>query len=722
MDLSVTPQAFLINPSDINGGYSAYLASDPEIKTVNWFKNEYGGLPATDYGLLDGNLDVCLPPTDNIIQDPGFEGGSIYGVWQGGGDFTPTVTTTLYHTGDYAAFFGTAPTMSPPMYFDNTTNWVTPLVSDEKGNVHFVWILWYTVHYAQRLANGTWLPTEEVFQQNNSNITDARIAVDGNGKVHMLIAVDSNLLYTVRDAGGNWSPPQTIYTNVGPIDMQTYDPNNIYALLGNSSELYYAHLVVGDTWEIEPVPNVVDQRSSIFALGHNAEFHILWSSISQENLYYEVRLPDGTWTNPAEIYGTGFNPEINMVLDSDGNPHILWNSYYTSLKPDGSWTTPYELTEGKGGYGASLVIDRQDTLSAFWANNDGYNGDVFFAQKKQHQDWSEPQIISNTNEPPSAIDAAVSSGGDLFVVWRELIFPGYSVEYTWKHAGVWSTPVMVSDGGDQTVQGTTNVIVNSLGGVSLAWTQGDIPQLYYAGFQPYFETGDSWLSQSFTVPITMTYPTLSFLANLSGVSDASGNEFQALVSSDTFSTTLLSTTDSTNWAHFWFDMTPWSGQEITLTFELTQNSGFPPASALLDEVTLGSAHTDVWVNLSGGDPVASPGDQFSYQLDYGNRSGITADQSVITLTLPIGLNYVDASIPPVIIGDQLVWQLGDLPANSSFEAIHLTLEVGSNAPLFQMVVTSVEITTSSPELELLNNTSQSEIYLGYFQRLPIIQR
>jgi len=368
VDVDVDPPAFLTYPSDVNGNYSAYLASNPEVKTITWSKSSYGAYPPTSYyGTQDVNVDVYLPPADNIVQDWGFESGNLPGAWQAGGEYTPSLTTTVYHSGDYASWFG---------------------------------------------------------------------------------------------------PQQTFSTT------------------------------------------------------------------------------------------------------------------------------------------------------------------------------------------------------------HELEVPGMNIN-------------------------TSNIT----------------------------QTGVAWLSQSLTVPVSMTNPVLSFLVSLSGVSDISGNEFRLTVSTDlTDTTSLYTSTTPTNWEHVWFDMTPWSGQAITLTFELSETAGYPPASALLDEVTLGSAHADTWVSLSGSALGAHPGDQITFQLDYGNRGGAMAAASAITLTLPSGLNFVDASIPPVIVGDQLVWQVGDLPAGSDPYSISLTVEVDAAAPLGDTVITSAEITTASPELERLNNSAQVETFLGYLALLPIIHR
>ncbi len=92
MEVTVNPPAFLTFPSDNDGNYSAYLSSNPEVKTITWSKGGYGALPATDYGIPDANVDVYLPPMDNVVQDPGFESGILPGTWNAGG-----VTSGVYY-------------------------------------------------------------------------------------------------------------------------------------------------------------------------------------------------------------------------------------------------------------------------------------------------------------------------------------------------------------------------------------------------------------------------------------------------------------------------------------------------------------------------------------------------------------------------------------------------------------------------------------------------
>jgi len=96
---------------------------------------------------------------------------------------------------------------------------------------------------------------------------------------------------------------------------------------------------------------------------------------------------------------------------------------------------------------------------------------------------------------------------------------------------------------------------------------------------------------------------------------------------------------------------------------------------------------------------------------------------VITLTLPVGLNYIDASTPPSeIIGNQLIWQVDDLPPNMTYSPILVTVQVDVAAPLLQTVVTAVEIATISTEIEILNNTTSFSTFIGYVRLVPILDK
>jgi uncharacterized repeat protein (TIGR01451 family) len=739
MDITVNPQAFLTYPTDVDGDYSAYLSSNPEVKTITWSKSGYGTLPATDYGLPDANVDVYLPPVDNVVQDPGFESGILPGSWNAGGEFTPTLDSTFYHSGDYAASLGVSQSLAAPVAFGNliTSGSFEPFATDSQGGVHVAWINWdngYSIYYAHRLPDGTWLPTELVAQPDYFPLDRIRIAVDGYQNVQMLISGDSGNYYTWRDSGGNWSTLTVVYSSGWLTGMIVDDSSTLHALISQGSGLLYARRIHGGGWEIESVPNVGWLSTASFAIDPQGRVHLVWTiqDYTGSRVMYTLRHSDGSWSDPVSIAQADFAYSVDIILDSAGAPHTIWGEgndvnrlHYSHMNPDGSWTAPFDFSGGTSAYHFSLMMDDQDMVYVVWNDTRWEIGAqaIYFAQKDSRGNWSEPLNISNSGGVSDGVDAAISSSGDIYTIWDEDNNGVVDVFYARRHAGVWSTPVQLSNTPIYSI--FPRVIVDAMGGMNMAWVESDgvTSSLEYIGAVPITQTGVAWISQSLTVPVSMTNPALSFLVSLSGVSDISGNEFRLTVSTDlTDTTTLYTSTTPTNWEHVWFDMTPWSGQEITLTFELSETAGYPPASALLDEVTLGSAHPDTWVSLSGGTLGARPGDHITYQLDYGNRGGALAASSAITLTLPSGLNFVDASIPPVIVGDQLVWQVGDLPAGSDLYSISLTVEVDAAAQLGDTVVTSVEITTASPELETLNNSAQSVTFLGYLALLPITHR
>ena len=730
-EVSVDPPAFLSFPSDINGKFSAFLGDNPPQKSVTWSKDGYGALPPTIYGTAEAIVDVYLPPMDNQVQDWGFESGSLPGVWQVGGTITPTVDIKYYHSGSYATSLGTSPQLTAPALIGNVGNesdTFDPFAIDQHGGVHLAWGNWDNgsfIYYAHRLPDGTWLPAE-LAAQPAGNIDWVKLTVDADDIVHLFYVTDTGIYYIWRDVTGTWSSPYFLDSH-GWLSRVIVDPQStIHVIIPTQTGLVYAYLPHAGSWQVELVPfvNGWTNRSDL-AVDSSGKLHLVWTPFADDKAYYMMRQNDGVWADPvliSKMHSTFF---INILLDSSDAPHVVWKGgdvpqlYYSSMNEDGNWKTPYLISEGTGAGYYRFFIDNRDTLYAAWAvtNWDIAEQGIYFSQLVVGRQWTAPYKISTLDGYPAGDIDATAINGNVYLVWSEDLAGVVDVFYSTLLSGIWNPPQMLSV--DHISSSYPRMMKDALGGINIAWAAGG---LYYIGMQPVTQSGDSWLSQSLTVPVSITHPTLSFLASLSGVSDISGDIFSLQVSTGSTDTTIFSSTTPGSWEHDWFDLSPWSGQAITLTFQLTQNAGFPPASALLDEVTLGEAHSDVWVDLSGGARIAHPGDQFSFLLGYGNHGDITASATVMTMTLPVGLSFVDASLPPQLIGNQLVWQLGDLPPGADPDAILITVEVDASAPLPGTVITGVEIATSSPEIELLNNTSHSETYLAYLQILPLIRR
>jgi Tol biopolymer transport system component len=237
------------------------------------------------------------------------------------------------------------------------------------------------------------------------------------------------------------------------------------------------------------------------------------------------------------------------------------------------------------------------------------------------------------------------------------------------------------------------------------------------------QTGDSSLAQAVTIPTAMDAPILSFLYLLGDADSDTGTGLNVQVENGVSATTLFSsTTNTSTWAHRWFDLTPWAGQMVTLTFSVHEVADYPTAWAYLDEITLGSAYPDPWVRKDSLTDAAIPDEHVVFALTYGNRGGAPSDSVQITDELPPEISFKAASPPPTATTPSLVWDAGDLPAGSGPFAILVTATMSSTAPMWSSLTNTVTIETTSPELETANNVSQAQVFVGRQVYLPLVMK
>ncbi len=148
--------------------------------------------------------------------------------------------------------------------------------------------------------------------------------------------------------------------------------------------------------------------------------------------------------------------------------------------------------------------------------------------------------------------------------------------------------------------------------------------------------------KSLRVPAAAPAPTLSFLHRF-GTGFPSDSRLEVVVDDGISSTTVFSATTGTDtWVHEWADLTPWAGRSVTLRFKVIEVAGGAHAWAYIDEVTVGSAHPDLWVSRSGRN-AAPPGQQIVQDVIYGNRGGAAASNGHVTLHLPPELTFVSGT-------------------------------------------------------------------------------
>lgn len=110
----------------------------------------------------------------------------------------------------------------------------------------------------------------------------------------------------------------------------------------------------------------------------------------------------------------------------------------------------------------------------------------------------------------------------------------------------------------------------------------------------------------------------------------------------------------------------------------------------------------VSVNASGR---IEPGRQFSYRITFNNAGATAADQVVVTDTLPagvtlLGLDY--CTISPTLNGQQLVWQLGNIPPGNG-GTLGVSVQLTGTAAIGSLLTNTVSIAGSSGDDNPANN-------------------
>jgi len=463
-----------------------------------------------------------------------------------------------------------------------------------------------------------------------------------------------------------------------------------------------------------------------------SNIHIIWidNSAGPWDVYYARRATDGTWSSTENIsrsLGDSFWFR-DIDVDRSGIVHVVSNlddqTVYVRRETDGTWSSPLKISNSsRSTSDEDLALDADGVVHIVW--RDSSDEDIYYARRSNDGSWSPSQNLSNSPYYNGTPHIAVEPGGAIDVVWWEMAadIPS-SIYYAQRdYGGVWSSPKIIAYPDPYGVQ-QLQLAIDQSGARHILWHGHAGPysnDIFYLGSKPAEESGNSLIAQSILVSQTMSNPTLSFLYRLGGVFPNNGNRLSVEVDTGIDSTTLFSTTTSTDrWMHRWFDVSAWVGETITLTLKVYQNVSRSYTWAYLDEVTLGSAHPDVWISASG--VAALPGEQVVHALTYGNRGGVDTIGVRISATLPSELSFVDASPSPTATTPALVWEAGDLTAGDGPYIILVTTTVAPAAVPLSTYITSVNIGAALPEIETHNNTASAATFVGRRIYLPLVTK
>lgn len=732
--LTTNPAALAMFNGDENGRFAAYLATFQPTYSATWAKDGYGMLPGVTLPTSsDTQLPIILPPADNLIANPHFETGSFNPAWHTGGSQLPVVTDTMRHTGQYAALLAQpAPPLLNGILIGNGNATPQILIDNNGQIIHAVWVSNNQVLYYAQRSDNSWSTPQIVATDNNLHELATQLRQDASGALHLSWQTSGGIYYAQRPSGGGWSMPQVAHlgSDVNGSQMQVTAGGVVHIAWQEAPQTdYYPDAFYkqrsGGVWSAaENLSNShqIYTRDINLTVDAQGTAHVVWiepapGSFGYENVFYTRKPSGGSWSLPLNVSNqpTSFSSNPRLAVESTGVVHLVWATnavYYARRALNGNWSTPYFVDDVYGYTYARPMLDAAQNLHILYAPN--------YAQRRitryANGTWSPSTLLS----PASTTDwvniaTHIDQAGWAHVIYQT--WEGGPAYYSRQQSdGAWMTPVQLGHGSPPPSYYEPQIAVDAYGQPHMAWwawTTG----IYYAG-PAWAETADTLtLTQFFTIPVTMSVPSLSFLYQVNAISGSPSNLAATIHDGVTETPIWSPAQDALRWQPAFVDLTPWVGQAISLTFRLEQAAGVPVAWAMLDSVTVGAAHPDVWVTAHSGNGLR--GEQIVHTLTYGNRGGAMASGTRLTYTLPAELVYVSASYAPVSTSP-LVWELPALPAKSSPFTLSVVVQVAPTAVSFSTLLSTAVIQSAGPELETHNNSAQGQTFIGRYAYLPLL--
>ena len=740
--VSSQPPAWSDVRTDASGHYQLYVGDYESQYTLSWGHPSMGSLPPTSFLLRDGDvqLDVTLPPSDNVIQNGHFEDG--YTAWTRAGA-TPPRLASRHVTGAKSMQLGQTP---QPHLRITTPHDAIHLVlrKDARDNLY---ILWEDnsgsseLMFAQLDAYGNLV--EQRTLASFSSSPRRSMTVSPEGHVYILWtspAHDWHYLIAHRSPDGQWSDPQPM--DRGGNVIAAADASNRLHLYFRSG--YYIQCEPsGACSEPEEVGHYDTYMNQNFTVTPQGDVYFTWytsgSSYKPAYIYFRLRYADGRWTPVYRFIVSRSmlwsNKPLHIRVDRRQTLHFLLDTVssalYARVSRDGhvlvqplsdiSYPGTMALLPGASDTMNILAVAGQYgrlTLHHLQVNAEGQftlNDQQLIPSPIAQDVWD--AVNYRFAQDGQGRIYAVANGkqhlhnGDIHVAVRDV-----DGQWNfWEPFGA-SCDAYTMSAGEKSPQ----IVIDSQDTMQLIWS-GDSPHcdIFHTTGRSR-STDTSQLSQQVTLPAQMPEATLSFYARLNGAPHANAPLQVQVQTADGASTPLLTIEDADTWQHHWVDMTPWLGQTITLTFTISHTAGDPLRWGYVEDVSLGTgAYVDAWVSAPA-QVVPASAHTVPLTILFGNQGWDAFPSARLTYQMPPGTSLATAEPPPSGQQDDRVWwDVNDVPA-SHRDVIHLTL----NAPALQSGQTltgTLGIQTSWPDMQPGNNTWTTYVFVdGTRLRLPLV--
>ena len=733
--------------------YSGLYDTPSVVYSLTVSSSSYNALPTIKLpGRGASILDIWFPPADNSVNNWGFELSSLSDQdWWTTGNYTPLLSTAFAHSGSQSILLGALP----------ISDWMTETllaphaglveqirsVTDNQGVIHAVWENLagnYSLIYARRLTTGIW-EGFEVIQQGQSTPPAPDLAIDTSGDLHLTWVKEDtnyNVVYATKPNGStSWSNPTlmaTLSDYYHRPHVVTNDHGSVYLVWDSGGETFFRVKDNLGTWTDTYPFGSQSSRKTVEQViaGRNNDAHVLVFEAGALTLEYS-RLTLAGEVSSERITLTGhLHPNVGLnigrpapiLLDSSGNLVVVWG-YGDGLcarrkSPEAIWTARVCQQSYGGSSEIYAAMDDEDVIHILWRTG-GYH-EIGYTSLSPNMQWQGITILDRAESILSmgytATGIYIDQLGTMYATWihggSQTLTPYYSVK---PEGGSWSQIRPLTN--RYSHNHYLNFLELSPGRVHLLFQ--DPSGVYF--FDPKLpdHAGNSTIQQRIDIPGSMVNPTLSYLTLEYDAKEGLNDGLIAVSVQDALTTTRLLPGGRGEgiWNQRWVDLSPWSGQAITLTMSITQEVGMPWRYVFLDEVTLGSSYADAWIQATSLPQYALPGETIHLLIDYGNHSPVLTGTGSISLTLPADLQFVAASPAPSGQNNQeLSWDIAELPTSNLPATIVLTATISTSSPAFTQLEIPVSIGITQPEIELANNAVDVSVYLWRSLYMPMVAR
>ena len=553
--IQLSPAAWNTLGTAADGYYMAYLTTSGEHQFTCQLAG-YTDLPASSLELLsDEQFNTYLLPKTDWLDNGGFEDShDPFDDWQLSSE-PDTPVLDRGHSGAYSARLGMPcnyPCFTDALEFPYITQTMqeATIVADQFGNVH---ILFEYRKYLMRDNQGIWHGPEiigNLADPGNLSVRPA-LAVDSQGGLHaIVVGAVVSIEYYYKPVGGSWELQHDLAGGNSWTDptVAVNDQGTVFITYVTSSGTYSLVRQSSGTWETPRVITTSSVMDMALATDLVGNFHFVYT-FSTGPTQYRRYLPDGylAFSNKVHEYGCY---DVRLAVGPDGMVHLItqesvyaspWK--YLNLAPGGSWSIPYAIEDRLTD--ARVVVDTNGTVHVLAVNTFDSTYPTYYYRKTVDEVYFQ-KVFAFPGSYMGALSLAVDPQDRLHTAWGDW----FTLKY--RETMLWSAESPI------------------------------------------------WLATDLSVPINAHQPTFSFMYRLESSQNVQP-VFEITVTDEhntSAATTAFTLPQSNAWTLGWIDLQPWAGQNVTITFSLSQPVGTLPSALWIDSVSAGEWLTPVVAGVS----------------------------------------------------------------------------------------------------------------------------